>query len=155
MKKVLSLSILFVLVFFSFSSILTTAQFELPGSFKNGPYVDKVVYKVVEGEDQRILAIQNDEIDMIGEMIDPTHLATLEADEDIEIAPTLRNGYGYISINTAKYPLNITAFRRALAFALDKQAISDDAWDGLSQPLDSCVPVINPFSCEGKLGPSL
>jgi ABC-type transport system substrate-binding protein len=84
-------------------------------------------------------------------MIDPVYLPSLDSSEKIETASVLRNGYGYISINTAKYPFNITAFRRALAFALDKQAISDEIWNGLSVPLDSCVPAVNPFSCEGLL----
>jgi ABC-type transport system substrate-binding protein len=75
----------------------------------------------------------------------------LEASDNIEIANVLRNGYGYVTINTAKYPLNETALRRALAFALDKEAISDDVWDGLSQPQDSCVPVVNPYTIEGQL----
>jgi ABC-type transport system substrate-binding protein len=84
-------------------------------------------------------------------MVDPSFLPALEASENIEVANVLRNGYGYVTINCAKYPFNVTAFRRALAFALDKEAISDDVWDGLSQPQDSCVPVVNPYTIEGQL----
>jgi peptide/nickel transport system substrate-binding protein len=84
-------------------------------------------------------------------MVDPTFLETLLEAEDIEVANVQRNGYGYVVINTQKYPQNITAFRRALAFAVDKEAISDDAWDGLSMPGDSPVPTVNPFTIEGQL----
>ncbi|TXT57566.1 MAG: putative Dipeptide-binding protein DppE [Candidatus Thorarchaeota archaeon] len=116
-----------------------------------GPYVDKITYKVITGDNAQVLALLDNEIDLVGDMIDPSFLPQLEESEDIEIANVLRNGYGYFSINCDKYPFNITAFRRALAFALDKEAICDDIWSGLAQPQDSCVPVVNPFSIEGQL----
>jgi len=121
------------------------------GHFKTGPFVDKIVFDVITQEDQQVIALQDSEIDLIDQQLDPTYLETLQEADNIEIANILRNGYGYVTINCAKYPFNITAFRRALAFATDKEAISDDVWDGLSQPLDSMVPATNPFSIEGQL----
>ncbi len=150
-KRVLALVLVAAFTFMAISPIFATAQFTVPGGYKNGPYVDKIVYNVIEGDDQQVLALQNNEIDLIGDMVDPAFLASLQASENIDIVNVLRNGYGYMSINTAKNPFNYTDFRRAIAFALDKQAISDDAWDGLSEPQDSCVAKVNPFSCEGLL----
>ncbi|TFG10171.1 hypothetical protein EU538_02760 [Candidatus Thorarchaeota archaeon] len=139
-------------------SVLAISMMHIPPVFcqseafpSQGPYVDRLVYNIIEGDDQQILALQNDEIDLIGEDISPYSLGTLQESENIEIASSLRNGYGYVVINTAKYPFNITAFRRALAFAIDKEAISRDVWNGHSVPLDSCIPQINPFSIEGQL----
>ena len=123
----------------------------VPGTLKNGPFVDKIIYNVITQDDQQVLALQNNDIDLIGDMVDPSFLESLKASENIAIANVLRNGYGYVTINTARYPLNITAFRRALAFAVDKEAISDDVWDGLSQAHDSCVPYVNPYTIEGQL----
>lgn len=118
---------------------------------RTGGYLDKIVYHVIESSDQQVLALQNSEIDLIGAQIDPAYIATLEAAENIAVANRWRNGYGYITINCDKYPYNLTSFRRALAFALDKDAICDDIWNGLATPLDSVVPYINPFSIEGLL----
>ncbi len=118
---------------------------------KNGPFVDKIQFKVIPGDDQQVLALLNDEIDLIGSMIHPSFLSQLNMSESVNVVNHLRNGYGYIVINCAKYPFNITAFRRAAAFALDKYAISEDIWEGFSQPQDSCVPSVNPFSIEGQL----
>ncbi|MFW9909588.1 MAG: ABC transporter substrate-binding protein [Candidatus Thorarchaeota archaeon] len=115
------------------------------------PFLNKVVYNVITQDDQQVLALQNDMIDLIGDMVDPAFLPSLAEAENIEVANVLRNGYGSLIINCEKYPLNITTFRRAFAFAFDKEAVSDDVWDGLSQPIDSCVPSINPFSIEGQL----
>ncbi|MGY5852170.1 MAG: ABC transporter substrate-binding protein, partial [Candidatus Thorarchaeota archaeon] len=98
-------------------------------SLYTGPFVDKVVYNVIEQDDQQVLALQNDEVDLIGDWVDPTFLPTLTQAENIEVSETLRNGYGYIAINCAKYPFNITAFRRAAAFAYNKTEVTIDVWD--------------------------
>ncbi len=149
-KRILSLSLVVAFALMAVSPAFVTAQTELFG-LKTGPFVDKLVFRVITGDDQQVLALQNNEIDLIGEQIDPAYLPSLQAADNIEVTNVLRNGYGYVTINTAKYPLNVTAFRRALAFAVDKERISDQVWDGLSEPLDSCVPKVNPFSCEGLL----
>ncbi|MHA1772447.1 MAG: ABC transporter substrate-binding protein [Candidatus Thorarchaeota archaeon] len=150
-KKVLAVSLVAAFTLMALSPALAKAQTMDLGTLKTGPFVEKLVYNVIEGDDQQVLALQNNEIDLIGDMVDPTHLATLSAAENIEVANVMRNGYGYVTINTAKYPFNITAYRRALAFALDKEKISDDVWDGLSEPQDSVVPKVNPFSVESLL----
>ncbi|MHA2140285.1 MAG: ABC transporter substrate-binding protein [Candidatus Thorarchaeota archaeon] len=116
-----------------------------------GPYIDKAVSKVSSSKDASILWLLNDEIDAIGGQIDPENLPELGEAENIGLEGTLRNGYGHLTINCAKYPYNITAFRRALAFALDKEMISDDIWVGESQPHDSIVAAPNPFTIEGQL----
>lgn len=150
-RRVLALSFTLIITLMILSPIFVTAQDTLPGNSKNGPFIEKLVFNVIEGDDQQVLALQNDEIDLIGTMVDPQFLDTLTEAENIDVANVLRNGYGYVTLNTEKYPMNITAFRRALAFAVDKERISDDVWDGLSVPQDSPVPQVNPFSIEGQL----
>jgi ABC-type transport system substrate-binding protein len=137
------------LVVFNSSTSIASARLTEPS--KAGPYVDKVVYQVISADDQQVLSLLNDEIDLIGDSIDPVFLPQLEAAEDIDVANILRNGYGYMTINCAKYPFNITAFRRAVAFAFDKNLISEQIWGDLSQPQDSCIPAVNPWTIEGQL----
>ena len=131
------------------STLFINAQIIVPGTFKSGPYVDKIVFKVITQDDQQVLALLDDEIDLIGDFVNPIYLQTYF--EPIDISYTPRNGYGYTIINCDRYPLNITDFRRAVAFAVDKYQISDVVWEGLSEPHDSFVPKINPFSIEGQL----
>ncbi len=147
---IIAASVLLSLVFLQISPSMVSGQ-NPEDPIKSGPYVDKVMFKVITQDDQQVLALYDDEIDLIGDPIAPSFLDTLCESVDVDVANSLRNGYGYLTINCAKYPFNITAFRRALAFALDKEAISDDIWDGLSQPQDSVVPAINPFTIEGQL----
>lgn len=117
----------------------------------SGPRVDELQFHIYEGEDQQVEALLSGDVDLVGEIIDPTFETTLEEHEDIQIGKHLRNGYGYLFFNHTKYPYNITAFRRAAAFALDKEWISSEVWNGLAQPLDSPVPRGNPFSIEDDM----
>lgn len=87
---------------------------------------------------------------MMGDMVDPQYLEVLEEAADIDTARVQRNGFGFMTINTAKYPLNIT-LRRAMAFATDKVSISDDIWEGLADPQDGPLPAVNPWTIEGTL----
>jgi ABC-type transport system substrate-binding protein len=132
------LLVVLIIVLLGVSQVPVMAQ-SFDSTFKSGPFVDKLVFNV------------NNEIDLIGDRVDPSFIETLEAAENIETSATLRNGYGFFTINCAKYPFNITAFRRAMAFAFDKEAISEEVLNGFSVPLDSCIPLINPFSIEGQL----
>ena len=140
---------LFLLSLLSVSPLCTALVISYPDNV--GPFVDSLVFKVIGGDDQQILALLNDEVDLVGEAIDPTYLPTLDLAEGIEVANVMRNGYGFLTIKTDKYPLNITDFRRAFAFALDKERICNESWAGLAVPQDSPIPQVNPFSIEGQL----
>ena len=58
-------------------------------SLKSGPYVDKLVYNIITQDDQQVLALQDNEIDIIGDWVDPSFLFTLEESNNIQIASTL------------------------------------------------------------------
>jgi ABC-type transport system substrate-binding protein len=123
-------------------------------SLQTGPYIDKIIYKVISDQDQRILALQTGDIELDTNFFDPSiHLLTLQADPNISIANTLRNGYWHMTINCAKYPLNISGFRRAFAFAFNKTRAADEIADGFAQIQDSIVPYQNPWCIEEKLAP--
>jgi peptide/nickel transport system substrate-binding protein len=147
-RRVIVLFLIAILVIVPSVSVLSSG---VQIGEKIGPNVDGLVFRVLNHDVSQVLALQNDEIDMIAEYLDVELYSALSSSEDIDITQTLRNGYGCVTLNTAKYPLNITAFRRAIAFAVDKVGISEYAFMNLSEPLDSCVPRINPFSAENEL----
>jgi len=129
----------------------TSALAGWEGHSKTGPFVDSIEFKVIEDEYNGFRQIEYDELDITSEVIPLQCLDTLTGGEPWEISTTLKNGYGYFSMNCGKYPLNISAFRRAFALAIDKEAICDYVWDGLARPLDSVVPANNPYSAEDML----
>jgi ABC-type transport system substrate-binding protein len=109
--------------------------------------IDKLIYIVIPEEDKRISALQDDDLGLIGHFVDPSYVPELEASENIETETTSTNSYVALSINCRKYPLNLTAFRRAVAYALDKEGMARDQWPAV--PLDSVVARASPFTIEG------
>jgi len=128
------------------SPALLVDAVDVPSDLTKGPYVDKVVFKI--GPDDPTLSLQANEIDLIAGPGDARYIPAWDADPDISYAQTLRNGYGHITINCAKYPLNISGFRRAFAFAFDKTRITTDVYDGLARNHDSIIPYTNPWCVE-------
>ena len=116
-----------------------------------GPYVDRLSFKIIPNQDQRILALQSGTIDMDFSFFDPTYMETLEADPNIGLYEALRNGYGHITINCREYPLNISGFRRAFAYAYNKSDI-DKGWcvSPYYRLLDSVVPYVNDWCIEDQ-----
>ncbi len=115
-----------------------------------GPYVDEIIFKVISSQDQRVLALQSGEIEMDTSFFDPSYLPTLATDPDISIHHVVRNGYGQLTINCAKYPLNISGFRRAFAFAFNKSKVASEVMDGFVFEHDSLVPQSNSWCIEDE-----
>ncbi|TFG04464.1 hypothetical protein EU538_12265, partial [Candidatus Thorarchaeota archaeon] len=118
---------------------------------REGPYLDAINYNVISPVDFEVSRLQQGLIDLIGHSLDGDTAAALDGASDIEVSEHLLNGYGCFIINCQRYPLNMTAFRRAAASALDKDFVCQEVLDGQAEPLDSVVPKINPFSVEGQL----
>jgi len=148
-KRIIAFSLAAAFIFMAISPALSAAA-DVPADINAGPFVDKVVYKVIANQDQRILALQAGEIEMDNSFFDPVYLPQLDADPDIDIFSALRNGYGHLTINCRDYPLNISAFRRAFALAFDKTAVTVDIMDGFSQEHDSLVPYPNGWCVEDE-----
>ncbi|MBD3405663.1 MAG: hypothetical protein GF411_05975 [Candidatus Lokiarchaeota archaeon] len=113
----------------------------------NGPYLDYIEYHVID-EFNDIDALLNDEIDLIGRIIDPSEWDAVE-NENIETKVTYRNGYGRITFNTERWPLNYSALRQAFAYSFNKSLICELENNEIT-PIDSVLPLINPFSIENE-----
>ena len=116
-----------------------------------GPYVDSIRYSFITNMDQIALALQSNDLDMSGSIFDSAYFGFLNADPNIDLSTRLRNGYGHITINCREYPLNISAFRRAFAYAFDKTQVTNDIFNGFSIEHDSLVPEVNPWCIEDQL----
>lgn len=140
-----------VIFFMFFSQVLPVHTQGVPSDIRIGPYVDKVVLKMVYDPFREFLSLLSGDIDIYGEFVLPRHLPAIEGDPDISVYRALRNGYGLIDINCGKYPLNISGFRRAFAYAYDKTGLRIDAFEGESQEHDSLVPYVNDYCIEDLL----
>ena len=123
----------------------------LAADLKSGPHADSIEFKVLANQDQRVQYLQEGLIDMDYEFFDPVHYPALNSDPDITVNQFTRNGYGMFTFNCAKYPLNISGLRRAIAYALDKAELSEVVFDGFSVPHDSVVPLPMVWCIEDEL----
>jgi ABC-type transport system substrate-binding protein len=107
-------------------------------------YVDRIISEVIEGADQEALALLDGDIDAIGEQMDPAYVNQLLADPNVKMFQTDRLGYGIITIPTWIYPWNVTQFRRATAYAFDKEEGVQNLWSGYALPQDCVIPSSQP-----------
>lgn len=134
----------------SLSGVQSVRAYSESDSLQTGPYVDEVIFKVIENPDQRALALQAGEIEIGSVLSDRDRLQILESDPDIDLYRSASNHYGYITINCRDYPLNISGLRRAFAFAFDKRRAANDLLGGESIDHDSLVPAMSGFCIEDE-----
>ena len=121
------------------------------GNQWTGPWVDSIIFEVIQDDNQQVLDLIDGDVEIIGGQLDPALLDQLYDSDDVEVSEILRFGYGIIEINCGKYPMNITNFRRAVAFALDKHRIIEEGWLGLAELLDCHIPRQHPASIEEEM----
>ena len=119
-RKIIAASFVAVFMLMAASPALVVDAVEVSSNINVGPYVEKVVFKIIPDRDQMTLALLSGEIDLATRNLLTDNIAVLQADPDISTHRALRNGYGQITINCGKYPLNISGLRRAFAYAFDK-----------------------------------
>ncbi|NHI88444.1 MAG: hypothetical protein EAX87_02905 [Candidatus Thorarchaeota archaeon] len=145
-KSALSLCCIFLIILLQ---IPLVDSIDIPEDIRYGPFIDRAVYKVTVGYNQHVLALQSGAVD-IGS-ITYSQLSTLDADPDIDILECPRNGNIGITINCSEYPLNISGFRRAFAFAFNKTKAIDYVYEGHATLHDSVVPSTNRWCAEDFL----
>ncbi|MFX0013276.1 MAG: ABC transporter substrate-binding protein [Promethearchaeota archaeon] len=108
-----------------------------------GGYVDEIEFVIFTETEipLAMLALQNGDIDAYDERILQDYLAALVRDQNIDVTFTPSVRYRALTLNCEKFPLNITAFRRAMAFGFDKYRANVECIGGVGQPQDGHIPI--------------
>ena len=118
-----------------------------------GAYVDEIEFVLfTEGKTaQPISALQNGDIDAYDERVLVDYLVPLINNENITVTFTPSVRYNALTLNCERFPTNITAFRRAMAFGFDKiPAIRPIG--RITQYQDSYIPaIISEWEVESEL----
>jgi peptide/nickel transport system substrate-binding protein len=101
-----------------------------------------VVLRVVPDEVMRGLELRKGTIDLVVNDVSPDILHQLRGDEHLQTTTAPGVDYQYIGINLADAALSDVRVRRALAHAIDRQAIVDHLRRGLATPADGLIPPI-------------
>ena len=115
----------------------------------NEPHIEKIVYKRYGTGDYLLQALLAGEIEIDTDA--DRSILNVVNESNYEAVETLDNAYGYIIVNCRVYPLNISGFRRAFAYAYHEAWITNEVVDyRLSKDQDSLVPYVNPFCIEDE-----
>ena len=107
--------------------------------FKGEPAIKNVTWKIIPEGSSRTMALEAGEVDMIIE-VETTDVSRLKDNSAIAVFDEASTGYNYMMINNEVAPFDNINFRRAIASAIDKNAIIQVALNGGGSPVDALVP---------------
>ena len=137
----------------------TSARFVRNGfSWREQPYVDAVEFRFYRDASAMAAALRRGEIDY-ARGIDPDDFAGLDEHPDIDGMQGAASGFTHLAFNTYAKPIDgggastpavrDPAFRDALGYALDPEAIIDAAVSGYATPGTTLIPpAVVPFHME-------
>ncbi|MFX0152031.1 MAG: ABC transporter substrate-binding protein, partial [Candidatus Hodarchaeota archaeon] len=153
-----SAGVIFTIFFSSITVItapMTSTTIKWASNFRpHGGYVDEILFVQYPSEDynQVIYALQRGEIDVYDTQIPVKYLPSLLTDPNISVQIESDNMFRHITLNCDNFPTNITGYRRALAYSLDKYKIVTKVTGETGKPLDSYIP---PCATEWEIESSL
>jgi peptide/nickel transport system substrate-binding protein len=102
--------------------------------------LEGVVFRVVPDATTRALELARGTLDIVQNGIEPQMLPWLRRQPHLQLLQGPSTACQYIGINLRHPPLNDLRLRRALAYAVDRQAIIDGLLQGLAKPASGLLP---------------
>lgn len=112
---------------------------------KLGPYIEGVMFKIYGTLNEATLALKEGEIDFLWKGVSHALVEDLIHDPHIRVPMNLDSGYRYLGFNLRKAPISDLAFRRAVAYLIDKDFIVKRILHNYGQRLDTLIPPENTF----------
>ncbi|AZU62592.1 ABC transporter substrate-binding protein [Neobacillus mesonae] len=93
------------------------------------PKLDQITFKVVPENASRVLMLETGEADLIAD-VPPTDIERLNKGKDTKVESIEINRTVYVGINNTVAPFNKPEVRQALNYAIDKNALTNDLYEG-------------------------
>ena len=103
------------------------------------PYLDEVIIKPVPDGNQRLTAVRTGTVDMI-DVPPAKDMPTLKTGTELKYSEVPGLAYRYIQLNVKKPPLDNKAFRQAIAWSLDREAINKAVFFNVGQVGYQAIP---------------
>lgn len=103
------------------------------------PKIYEIYMPIYDSVSSEVSAFEKGQIDTTSLAPSPNFLPQLSSTPNSFIYKKLSSAYGYWELNTAVAPLNITAFRQALSYAVPYTYINQVILDGLGYPSSSGI----------------
>ena len=116
------------------------------------PKTDRVLIRLFNTSSALKLALQNKEIDVAYRALQPDDLSFFRSEAGFEVVEGEGPGIRYLVFNVTKPPFDNVALRKAVAAAVDRQAVATEVLKGTGVPLTSMVPPTFASAHEPKWG---
>lgn len=97
------------------------------------PYLDKVTFRFIADTSARIAELKAGSLDAIRDF-SPQDIATLKADPNLQVISRPSFSVAYIGVNHSERPFDNVNVRRAVAHAINKNAIAQAIFGGAAMP---------------------
>lgn len=114
-----------------------------PDYWGEAPKVDKITFRFISDDNARMLALQNGEVDVIGE-VTPQMMLSMPQDGSVTLHESRPIRYAALMFNMlGKAPFDITTdknVRQALAYAIDRATLAKVLYDGRGKVAKTILP---------------
>jgi peptide/nickel transport system substrate-binding protein len=109
--------------------------------YAGAPQIETIIFNSILEATARKTAMEEGELDIVvsGRLL-PSDLPDLQTNPDIEIFEGPGVSVEYLGFNTFVPPLNDTRVREAIAYAIDYEAIIEDAMGGFAERVGGPIP---------------
>ena len=115
------------------------------GYWGEQPAIRQVTLQYFDDATAATNALLTDGIDVIAAVQAPESLAQFDGDDRFRVIEGTTNGEVVLAMNNATGPTSDVRVRRAIAMAIDHQALLDTAWAGRGTLIDTMVPPTDPW----------
>ncbi len=103
------------------------------------PSVEGVEFRYITEPAAALTALQNGEVQWT-DNVPPQQIESLQGDDTVELQTTPSVDYWYLSMNYARAPFDNRDVRRAISYAVDREAVAEAARFGAAQPNQTAIP---------------
>lgn len=109
--------------------------------FRGPPKLERIVFKIIHEASARKEALEQGDVDVVmGGGILATDLPSIEDNPDIQVHKGVSSTVEYLGFNTLKQPLNDSKVREAISYAIDYDALINDALGGRADRIGGPIP---------------
>lgn len=120
-----------------------------PDFFIEGrPKLDEVIYRIIKDESALMIAMENGEADAYPFMTQSTSIRRMQEAEHLDVTEEGYDGIGpinWLAFNTASEKLSDARVRQAIAYAVDRDFITQALHRGVSRPQRGPIIESSPF----------
>jgi ABC-type transport system substrate-binding protein len=110
-----------------------------------GPFVEEIQFVHYGSEDAAFGAFIRGDVDFVAADFPSEYRQRILALTDVEVAVNPSEAFRYLAFNVRHAPMNDVAFRQAIAYLTDKEAILAAQPEGTGEAIYTLIPPQNPF----------